>query len=113
MEKNLLAVARLMAGMEAVGKPPSKKTFSWLVHGYVKGKHFEEASKTLIKILDKGLSPKKLEITMVLKGLQKSLQKTGHPELYLRLCKHLSDAGLIDPCLIYLYIDKLCIIRML
>lgn len=113
VEKNLLAVGRLMAGMEAVGKPPSKKTFSWLVHGYMKGKHFEEAAKTLIKMLDKGLYPEKLEITMVLKGLQKSLQKTGHPELYLSLCKRLSDAGLIEPCLIYLYIDKLCIIRML
>lgn len=113
VEKKLLAVGRLMAAMEAVGKPPSRKTFSWLVHGYVKGGHFEEAAKTLIKMLDKGLYPEKMEITMVLKGLQKNLQKTGHPELYLNICKRLSDAGLIEPCLIYLYLDKLCIIRML
>lgn len=113
VEKNLPAVARLMAAMEAAGKTPSKKTFSWLVRGYVKGGHLEEAAKALMNMIEKGLHPDKLEMTVVLKGLQKNLSNSGYADLYLKICKSLSDAGLIEPCLIYLYIGELCIIRML
>lgn len=113
VEKNLQAVGRLMAGMEVDGKIPSKKTFSWLVRGYVKGGHFEEAAKILMGMLKKGIHPDNLETVVVVKGMQKNHLKNGYTELYLNLCKSLYTAGLSGPCLIYLYIGELCIIRML
>ncbi|GLJ37496.1 hypothetical protein SUGI_0761730 [Cryptomeria japonica] len=92
VEKNLQAVGRIMAGMEVAGKIPGKKTFSWLVRGYVKGGHFEEAAKALMDMIKKGLHPANLETMVVLKGLQKNHLQNGYTEPYLNLCKSLYTA---------------------
>ncbi|XP_031498495.1 pentatricopeptide repeat-containing protein At2g30100, chloroplastic [Nymphaea colorata] len=116
-ERNVGSVQRLLTGMESRGMSPRnrKRTFSWLLRGYVKGGHFEDASRALVSMLDHGLHPEHLDIAVVLQGLRKTLQNRENIELYLDICKRLSDEELIAPCLIYLHINayKLWIVRML
>ncbi|CAN6467399.1 unnamed protein product [Victoria cruziana] len=116
-ERNVGSVQRLLTGMESRGMSPRnrKRTLSWLLRGYVKGGHFEDASRTLVSMLDHGLHPEHLDIAVVLQGLRKCLQNRDNIELYLDICKRLSDEELIVPCLIYLYINayKLWIVRMI
>eukprot|EP00262_Sarcandra_glabra_P000995 TRINITY_DN11002_c0_g1_i1.p1 TRINITY_DN11002_c0_g1~~TRINITY_DN11002_c0_g1_i1.p1 ORF type:complete len:494 (+),score=76.78 TRINITY_DN11002_c0_g1_i1:236-1717(+) len=109
------AVRRLLACIEATSSVPRKKTLTWLLRGYIKGRHFEDASETLMKMLDLGLCPEYLDRTAVLQGLRKSIQQSGNVEPYLKLCKRLSDADLIGPCLVYLYLNsyKLWMVRLL
>ncbi|OVA02765.1 Pentatricopeptide repeat [Macleaya cordata] len=109
------AVTRLLTGTEFASSLRRKKTLSWLLRGYIKGGHFEDASETLVKMLDMGLCPEYLDRAAVLQGLRKSIQQSGNFESYLKLCKRLSDENLTGPCLVYLYINryKLWIIKML
>ncbi|KAF9596500.1 hypothetical protein IFM89_012231 [Coptis chinensis] len=108
------SVSRLLTGLEVTNSIRRKKTLSWLLRGYVKGGHFQDASKTIIKMLDIGLHPEYLDRAAVLQGLRKAIQDTGSVEPYLSLCKYLSDADLIGPCLVYFYVDryKLWVIKM-
>lgn len=105
-KKEASAISRLLTGMEVTGSIRRKKTLSWLLRGYIKGSHFDDASETIIKMLDLGLCPEYLDRAAVLQGLRNRIQQTGNVETYLKLCKHLSDANLIGPCLVYLYIKK-------
>ncbi|KAF5190770.1 Pentatricopeptide repeat-containing protein [Thalictrum thalictroides] len=113
-QKETSAVTRLLTGMEVSGSKCRKKTLLWLLRGFVKGGHYQDASNTIIKMLDMGLSPEYLDRAAVLQGLRKSIQESGNVEPYLKLCKHLSDASLIGPCLVYMYIGRyqLWIIKM-
>lgn len=114
-QKEASAVARLLTGMEVTSSLRRKKTLSWLLRGYIKGGHFEHASETIINMLNLGLYPEQLDRAAVLQGLRKGIRQSGNVEPYLKLCKHLSDANLIGPCLVYLYVSryKLWIIKML
>lgn len=113
-QKEVSAIQRLLTRME-VTNSLKKKTLMWLLRGYVKGGHFDEASETLIKMLDMGLCPEYLDRAAVLQGLWNRIQKSGDVSNYLKLCKRLSDANLVGPCLVYLYMKKyrLWIMRML
>jgi hypothetical protein len=77
--------------MEDMGPIPTKKTYSVLIGGFHKGGHYREASEAF------------------------QLQKAGLVSHYLHLCKTLAQVGMIEPCLLYFYIDalNLCIIRAL
>lgn len=114
-QKELGSVQRLLTRMEAMNVLPRKKTLSWLLRGYIKGGYFEDASETLIKMLNMGLQPEYLDRVAVMQGLRKIIQQSGEVEPYLKLCKRLADVDLIGPCLVYLYIDsnKLWIMKML
>ncbi|XP_009595448.1 pentatricopeptide repeat-containing protein At2g30100, chloroplastic [Nicotiana tabacum] len=114
-EPELGSISRLLTRMEASSSVQKKKTLSWLLRGYIKGGHFENAAETVIKMLDLGLYPEFLDRAAVLQGLRRRIQQSGSLEIYLNLCKNLSDASLIGPCLVYLYVKKyrLWIIRML
>lgn len=114
-EPELGPISRLLTRMEASSSLQKKKTLSWLLRGYIKGGHFENAAETVIKMLDLGLYPEFLDRAAVLQGLRRRIQQSGSLEIYLNLCKNLSDASLIGPCLVYLYVKKyrLWIIRML
>ncbi|XP_006348674.1 pentatricopeptide repeat-containing protein At2g30100, chloroplastic [Solanum tuberosum] len=114
-QKELGPISRLLTGMEASSSLQKKKTLSWLLRGYIKGGHLENAAETVIKMLDLGLYPDFLDRAAVLQRLRRRIQQSGSLETYLNLCKHLSDASLIGPCLVYLYIKKyrLWIIRTL
>lgn len=114
-QKEMGAVNRLLAGAEAMSAGFRKKTFSWLLRGYLKGGYNLDASETLIRMLELGLCPDYLDRVAVLQGLRKSIQESGNIEPYTRLCKLLSDKGLLGPCLLYLYISKykLWILKML
>ena len=105
-KKEASAISRLLTGMEVTSSIRRKKTLSWLLRGYIKGSHFDDASETIIKMLDLGLSPEYLDRAAVLQGLRNRIQQTGNVETYLKLCKRLSDANLIGPCLVYLYMKK-------
>ncbi|KAL6003191.1 hypothetical protein ACLOJK_023414 [Asimina triloba] len=94
------SVRRLLASMEAVNLVLGKKTLSWLLRGYVKGGHFQDASKTLLQMLDLGMNPDYLDRAAVLQGLRKAIKQTGNFELYLEVCKRLADVELIGPCLV-------------
>lgn len=114
-QKKASAIARLSTRIEVKSSLPKKKSLSWLLRGYIKGGHFDDAAETLIKMLDLGFYPEYLDRAAVLQGLRKGIQRTGNLETYLKLCKHLSNANLIGPCLVYLHIKKykLWVIKML
>ncbi|XP_037497896.1 pentatricopeptide repeat-containing protein At2g30100, chloroplastic [Jatropha curcas] len=114
-QKETSAVARLLTRIEVTSSLQKKKTLSWLLRGYIKGGHYEEAAEALTKMLDLGLSPDYLDRVAVLQGVRKRIQQWGNVESYLKLCKRLSDANLIGPSLVYLYIKKykLWIMKML
>ncbi|KAJ4971801.1 hypothetical protein NE237_004900 [Protea cynaroides] len=105
-QKEGSAVARLLTSLEVTSSLHWKKTLSWLLRGYIKGGHFEDASETIIKMLDLGFYPEQLDRVAVLQGLRKRIQLSRNVEPYLRLCQRLSDADLIGPCLVYLYINR-------
>lgn len=109
------AVSRLLTTLEATSSSFKKKTLSWLVRGYIKGGNYVDASETLAKMLDSGLLPDYLDRVAVLQGLRRMIQQPGNADRYLRLCKRLSDADLIGPCLVYMYIKKyrLWIVKMI
>lgn len=108
------AVSRLLTTLEATSPSSKKKTLSWLLRGYIKGGNFEDAAKTLTRMLDSGLHPDHLDRIAVVQGLRRMIPQHRNMEIYLRLCKRLSDAELIGPCLVYMYIKKyrLWIIKM-
>ncbi|KAM3269231.1 pentatricopeptide repeat-containing protein, chloroplastic [Capsicum chacoense] len=114
-QNELGPISRLLTGMESSSSLQKKKTLSWLLRGYIKGGHLENAAETVIKMLDLGLYPDFLDRAALLQRLRRRIQQPGSLEAYLNLCKHLSDASLIGPCLVYLYIKKyrLWIIRTL
>lgn len=117
------AIQRVMAGLEVTNRL-RKKTMVWLLRGYVKGGHFEEAAETLTKMLDMSFCPEYLDRAAVLQGLRNRIQQQqqqqqaggGHAaKYYMTLCKRLYNANLIGPCLVYMYINKyrLWVVRML
>ncbi|RWW87101.1 hypothetical protein BHE74_00004092 [Ensete ventricosum] len=114
-QKEASAVGRLLAGVEIMSAGLRKNTLSWLLRGYVKGGFYVDASETLIKMLNLGISPEYLDRAAVLQGLRKNIQESGNIEPYIKLCKHLSDKDLVGPCLLYLYLHKykLWILKML
>ncbi|KZV43703.1 pentatricopeptide repeat-containing protein chloroplastic [Dorcoceras hygrometricum] len=109
------SINRLLTGMEVGSSIRRKKMLSWLLRGYIKGGHFKNAADTVMKMLDQGLYPEFLDRAAVLQGLSRGIQQPGNVDTYLTLCKHLSDANLIGPCLVYLHIRryKLWILKML
>ncbi|KAK6935693.1 hypothetical protein RJ641_032723 [Dillenia turbinata] len=114
-QKEMTAISRLLTKMEVTSSARKKKTLSWLLRGYAKGGHFENASETIFKMLDLGLFPEYLDRAAVLQGLRKGIQQSGNLEPYLNLCKRLADEGLSGPCLVYMYMKKyrLWIMKML
>ncbi|KAJ6409345.1 hypothetical protein OIU84_008939 [Salix udensis] len=105
-QKEASSVARLLTRIEVTSSMRKKKSLSWLLRGYIKGGHYDEAAETLIKMLDLGLYPGYLDRVAVMQGLRKRIQQWGNVEPYLKLCKRLSDVNLIGPSLVYLYIKK-------
>ncbi|KAF8394882.1 hypothetical protein HHK36_018819 [Tetracentron sinense] len=105
-QKEASAVARLVTRVDVTSSIRRKKTLSWLLRGYIKGAHFEDASKTILKMLDLGLCPEYLDRAAVLQGLRKGIQQSGNVEPYLNLCKRLYEENLIGPCLLYMYINR-------
>uniref|UniRef100_A0A2N9J5K9 Pentacotripeptide-repeat region of PRORP domain-containing protein n=1 Tax=Fagus sylvatica TaxID=28930 RepID=A0A2N9J5K9_FAGSY len=114
-QKEASSIARLFTRIEVASSLRKKKSLSWLLRGYVKGGHYDDAAETLIKMLDLGLNPDYLDRAAVLQGLRKGIHRSGNVETYLKLCKRLSDASLIGPALVYLYMKKykLWVIKML
>lgn len=114
-QKEFNATSRLLTRVEVTSSLRKKKSLSWLLRGYIKGGHFNDAAETLMKMLDLGFYPEYLDRVAVLQGVRKGIQQAGNVETYLKLCKQLSDASLIGPSLIYLYIKKykLWVIKML
>lgn len=114
-QKETNAISRLLTRMEVTSLLNKKKTLTWLLRGYIKGSHYEDAAETVFKMLDLGLFPEFLDRAAVLQGLRKRINQSGNVETYFKLCKMLSDSGLTGPCLIYMYIKKykLWVIKML
>lgn len=114
-QKESNATARLLTRLEVASSPQKKKSLSWLLRGYIKGGHFSEAAETVMKMLELGIYPEYLDRAAVLQGLRKRIQQYGNLDTYIRLCKSLSDANLIGPCLVHLYIRKykLWVVKML
>ncbi|MFS7899006.1 putative tetratricopeptide-like helical domain superfamily [Helianthus anomalus] len=113
--KEVKSISRLLMRMEVTSLLNKKKTLTWLLRGYIKGSHYEDAAETVSKMLALGVYPEFLDRAAVLQGLRRRINQTGNVEVYFNLCKQLSDAGLTGPCLIYMYIKKykLWVIKML
>ncbi|CAH2060078.1 unnamed protein product [Thlaspi arvense] len=109
------AVSRLVTRVEFMESKRKKKSLSWLLRGYVKGGHFEEAAETLMTMVDSGLYPEYIDRVAVMQGMTKKIQRPRDVEAYMGLCKRLFDAGLVGPCLVYMYMDKhkLWIVKMM
>ncbi|KAF8053446.1 hypothetical protein N665_1414s0003 [Sinapis alba] len=105
-QKEMNAVSRLLTRVEFMGSERKKKTLSWLLRGYVKGGHFEEASETLVSMIDSGLCPEYIDRVAVIQGMTRKIQRPRDVEAYMGLCKKLFDAGLVGPCLVYMYMEK-------
>ncbi|KAJ8749780.1 hypothetical protein K2173_012331 [Erythroxylum novogranatense] len=105
-QKEANAVRRLLTRIEVMGSLRKKKALSWLLRGYIKGGHYEDAAEALMKMLDMSLCPDYLDRIAVMQGLRKSIHLWGNVEAYLKLCKSLSAANLIGPSLVYLYLKK-------
>ncbi|KAG6544240.1 hypothetical protein Mapa_014343 [Marchantia paleacea] len=105
------AVVRILRRMEVSGKLPVKKTYSVLMGGYIKGGHCDSAAEIMHLMLEKNIHPDPNVMLAVLRALQKA-ELVGS---YLKLCKRLAEAGLIEPVILYFYVDpyNLCIIRPL
>ena len=97
--------------MEDMGPIPTKKTYSVLIGGFHKGGHYRESSEAFQMMLARGLRPD----SHVMLAVLRALQKAGLVSQYLHLCKTLAQVGMVEPCLLYFYIDalNLCIIRTL
>ncbi|CAI0548976.1 unnamed protein product [Linum tenue] len=109
------AIARLLSRIEVMSSLRKKKSLSWLLRGYVKGGYYDEAGEVLTRMLDSGLCPDYLDRVAVMQGVRKRIHKWEDVESYLKVCKRLSDASLIGPALVYLYVKKhkLWIMKML
>ena len=114
-QKEAGAIGRLLTRMEVTSALRKKKTWSWLLRGYLKGGHFDNAAETVIKMLDLGLCPEFLDRAAVLQGLRRRIQQSESLETDLKLCRRLSEASLIGPCMVYLHLkkQKLWIMKML
>ncbi|KAI3742588.1 hypothetical protein L1987_60275 [Smallanthus sonchifolius] len=114
-QKEINSISRLLTRIEVTSLLNKKKTLTWLLRGYIKGSHFEDAAETVFKMLDLGVYPEFLDQAAVLQGLRKAINQSGNVETYFKLCKRLADAGLTGPCLVYMYIKKykLWVIKML
>lgn len=117
-QKEVRAVSRLLARVDLSGggsSPERKKSLSWLLRGYIKGGHFDDAAETMVRMLDSGLCPEYLDRAAVIQGLRKRIAGPASLKAYLDLCTRLSDSNLIGPCLVYMYINKykLWVIKML
>lgn len=114
-QKEATAISRLLTRVEVTSSLRKRKSLSWLLRGYIKGGHFDNAAETVVKMLDLGLFPEYLDRAAVLQGLRRRIQRSGGVEAYLKLCKRLSDSSLIEPCILYLCIKKykLWIIKMI
>lgn len=114
-QKEAKSTARLMTRLEVASSPQKKKSLSWLLRGYIKGGHFSEAAETVMKMLELGFYPEYLDRVAVVQGLRKRIQQYGNLDLYIKLCKSLSEANLIGPCLLYLYVRKykLWVVKMI
>ncbi|KAL8141369.1 hypothetical protein V2J09_007390 [Rumex salicifolius] len=114
-QKESRAISRLLTTLEATSLTCKKKTLSWLLRGYVKGESYVAASDVLTRMLDLGLRPDYLDRVAVLQGLRRTLHEPQNMETYLKLCKRLSDAELVGPCLVYMYVKKykLWVVKML
>ncbi|CAI9107028.1 OLC1v1006295C1 [Oldenlandia corymbosa var. corymbosa] len=105
-QKEAGAIERLLTRLEVASALSKKKTLSWLLRGYLKGGHFDDAAETVIKMLDLGFCPDFLDRAAVMQGLRRRIQQSGTIDTYLKLCKRLSDANLIGPCMLYLHLKK-------
>ncbi|CAK8565975.1 unnamed protein product [Lathyrus sativus] len=105
-QKETAAIARLMTRLDFASLPQKKKSMSWLLRGYIKGGHFNEAAETVMKMVELGIYPEYLDRVAVVQGLRKRIHQYGNLETYIKLCKSLSEANLIGPCLVYLYTRK-------
>ncbi|GMH12351.1 hypothetical protein Nepgr_014192 [Nepenthes gracilis] len=79
------AVSRLLTTLEATSSIRKKKTLSWLLRGYIKGRNFDDAARTITKMLESGLYPDYLDRMAVMQGLRKMIQQSGKLETYLML----------------------------
>ncbi|XP_076929150.1 pentatricopeptide repeat-containing protein At2g30100, chloroplastic-like [Bidens hawaiensis] len=114
-QKETKSISRLLTRIEVTSLLNKKKALTWLLRGYIKGSHYEDAAETVTKMLDLGLYPEFLDRAAVLQGLRRRINQPGNLDVYFNLCKQLSDAGLTGPCLVYMYIKKykLWVIKML
>lgn len=114
-QREVSAVSRFLTRVEFMGDKRKKKSLSWLLRGYVKGGHFEEAAETLTTMIDSGLYPEYMDRVAVMQGMTRRIQRPRDVEAYVGLCKKMFDAGLVGPCLVYMYMDKykLWIVKMM
>lgn len=97
------ATRLILNTMKADGPVPDKKSYSALFGGFMNGGHVEEAIDAFLEMLDQGFLPEKNTVLAVMK----QIGKTNNISLVYKLGQRLVQAELVEPFVIYLYIDRL------
>ncbi|CAI5461380.1 unnamed protein product [Closterium sp. Yama58-4] len=98
--------------LEALGCPLDEWAYALMVGGALKGGHVDVAAFAVREMVRRGMQPNAQQLALVLRRLQRG---DAGVEAYLGLCAALADVGLLEPTLVFLYVDllRLCILRML
>ncbi|CAI5514992.1 unnamed protein product [Closterium sp. Naga37s-1] len=98
--------------LEALGSPLDEWAYALMVGGALKGGHVDVAAFAVREMVRRGMQPNAQQLAIVLRRLQRG---DAGVEAYLGLCAALADVGLLEPTLVFLYVDllRLCILRML
>ncbi|CAI5973807.1 unnamed protein product [Closterium sp. NIES-64] len=98
--------------LEALGSPLDEWAYALMVGGALKGGHVNVAAFAVREMVRRGMQPNAQQLAIVLRRLQRG---DAGVEAYLGLCAALADVGLLEPTLVFLYVDllRLCILRML
>ncbi|CAI5976920.1 unnamed protein product [Closterium sp. NIES-65] len=134
---NHTALRRLRHRMQQAGSPLDENAYTLMVAGAINGGHLDVAAASMQEMVERGMEPSGPQLSTLLRLLQRRDGLGAHSnnhsggsgeadiedaeghgasvESYLCLCATLAAAGIVEPCLVYLYIDalRLCIIRML
>eukprot|EP00250_Pteridium_aquilinum_P007218 c16988_g1_i1 orf=102-1547(+) len=97
------ATQLILNTMKEDGPIPDKMTYAALFGGFVNGGHTEEAIRAFLEMLDQGFVPDKNNVLVAMK----QLGKLSDFSLIQKLGQRLVQAELVEPFVLYLYIDEL------
>ncbi|KAH7426938.1 hypothetical protein KP509_10G022700 [Ceratopteris richardii] len=105
------AARLILDTMKQEGPVPDKTSYSALFGGFINGGHADQAITTFLEMMDEGFIPDKNTTLLAMK----QLSRVNDIALIQKLSQRLVEAELVDPFILYLYIDdlKLSIILLL
>lgn len=97
------ATRLILNTMKEEGPVPDKTSYSALFGGFVNGGHADEAILTFLEMMDQGFVPDSSATVVAMK----QLSRVSDFGLIRKLSQRLVEAELVDPFVLYVYIDEL------